>query len=199
MLKLIYNNTKMLKKFWIPTITIQWHLKFQLCYGLLFINRQFFPCWNFLPSRWLFIQKVIVPCEIGVSNVFFYYYYFLFVYNLLYKIRVFSKYNKIDSIIYWTLFTVKHNNKYFNSLTHISVCITECIGYTIFCYMFSVHRTIFRQYIKHLTLLNWAYIWIHMVLWTETCSKDCITNTLSDAHRYASEWIDIFVVVFDGK
>jgi hypothetical protein len=38
------------------------------------------------------------------------------------------------STIYWTLFTVKHNNKYINSnsLTHIPMCITECIDYTIF-------------------------------------------------------------------
>jgi hypothetical protein len=72
-----------------------------------------------------------------------------------------SRVNWLNTI-YWTLFTVKHNNKYINSLTFR--CASLSVLVIQFLLHVSVYRTILRQYIKHLTLLNWAYIWIHIYL-----------------------------------
>jgi hypothetical protein len=57
-----------------------------------------------------------------------------------------------------------------NTTTNISIhsLTYQCPSLSVLVIQFllhvSVHRTILRQYSKHLTLLNWAYIWIHIYL-----------------------------------
>jgi hypothetical protein len=57
-----------------------------------------------------------------------------------------------------------------------------------------MHPVVYQYHI-----LDFIYRQTQQQIYQSTHSHIGITNTLSDAHRYVSEWIDIFVVVFDGK
>jgi hypothetical protein len=59
--------------------------------------------------------------------------------------------NTTSSNKYILDFIYRQTQQCTNPLTHISMCITECIGDTILLHV-SVHRTIFRQYINYLIL-----------------------------------------------
>jgi hypothetical protein len=56
--------------------------------------------------------------------------------------------------IWYTSFVFLSNTPLYQS-THISTCITECIGHTMSLHV-SAHRAIIRRYITNLTLLNYA-------------------------------------------
>jgi hypothetical protein len=81
---------------------------------------------------------------------------------------------------YYILSFIFPSNTTIYQLTHISLCIIEFIGRTMPLYV-SAHGAIFRWYINNLILLNYVFLWIH-VLYLSLCVTITWGNIVCFSH-----------------